>query len=311
MAVTPNYEVGQDKEDYVANYYSEYDMIGKIARQVIKGVFAKNPLSRFIKGKIDDGDTIEQAVVKMVESQAYDANGENTLAPKSGEKIVAEYFNTNTRKTFKQTVRPSEIRKVLANGKDESEISARLVSAMAEGDIYEYYQNIKGLINFGMTEDDNSETPFIKLEDVNIANGYKPMLSKIKNTVKAFKYVTDSFNKAGIKRNTVEEDIYIIAPYKLITDIDVDELSGVFNLDKAEIREKIIEIDTDEKFVVILDQNALQIWEQMYEMWDQKNAEGAFWNYYLQVNRLFGICTLYNAVFFNYNDEVENENEGE
>ena len=305
MAVTPTYEMGKDKEDYVANYYSEYDMIGKIARQVIKGVFAKNPLSRFIKGRIDNGDTIEQAVVKMVESQAYDSTGADTLAPKTGEKIVAEYFNSNTRKIFKTTVRPSEIRKVLVSGGDESEISAKLVSALSDGDIYEYYQNIKGLINFGMTEDESDETPFVKLDDVNVSTGYKPMLSKIKNTVKAFGYMTDAFNKAGIKRNTVTDDIYIIAPYKLITDIDVEELSGVFNLDKAEIRNKIIEIDTDEKFVVILDQNALQIWEQMYEIWDQKNADGAFWNYTLHVNRLFGICTLYNAVFFNYTDEPE------
>ena len=55
------------------------------------------------------------------------------------------------------------------------------------------------------------------------------------------KFVNTTFNSISLKRRTREEDIYILMPYQLRNRIDVNDLAGVFNLDKAEIKGKIIE----------------------------------------------------------------------
>ena len=96
------------------------------------------------------------------------------------------------------------------------------------------------------------------------------------------------------------EDIRIIMPYTIKNAIDVDELSGVFNLSKAEIESKIIETDTDEHYIYIVDQNAILDFTRLYEMVSQLNADGLFFNYFLHVERLFAISELFDGCFFEY-----------
>ena len=44
MAVAKNYGVGSDAQNYTPNYYSEYDMIGKVALEIIKDSLFLLPL---------------------------------------------------------------------------------------------------------------------------------------------------------------------------------------------------------------------------------------------------------------------------
>ena len=113
-------------------------------------------------------------------------------------------------------------------------------------------------------------------------------------------FVNDKYNVAQIKKKTNAEDIYIIMPYTLKNKLDVEELAGVFNLDKADIKDKIIEIDTEAdldgfQYVYIVDKYAILDYTRLYEMLNQLNADGRFWNYFLHVERLFGISPLFDA----------------
>ena len=69
MAVNNNFAPGKTGAEYQPNTYAELgDMIGKIAYQFIRQIEAKDPLAIFDKMPITNGDTIEQAVIKLVES---------------------------------------------------------------------------------------------------------------------------------------------------------------------------------------------------------------------------------------------------
>ena len=58
-------------------------MLGKIADQVIREVSAEDKLSVFDKMPVDNGDTIEQAVVKLASPRSYDKTGANALSRKT------------------------------------------------------------------------------------------------------------------------------------------------------------------------------------------------------------------------------------
>lgn len=309
MGVQPTYGKGINTPDYEPNQYAVWDenemaMIGKIAYTIIREVTASNPLAVFNKRPVDTGDTIEQVVVKFVESEGYDINGAGALTPDKRNKLAVQYFKNWTRKKFKTTVYPTQLRLMANSISNKEEIASRLVSVLGESDIQENFENIKGLLAYGSTPV-NGATPFVNGGTVAVKNGtidYLGFLTLIKNIVKGMKFNNTTFNSYGLKRRTREEDIYIIAPYKLITETDVESLSGVFNLDKAEIRNRIIEIDTETDtdgnyLVYIVDQNALQVVTQVYKMLDQENADGDFWNYFLHVNRLYAISTLFDGVF--------------
>ena len=102
--VSDTYLAGVTASGYTPSVSSEFAMIGKVAYSVIREVVAKNPLGEFLKGNIENGDTIEQAVVKLVESSAYDSTGAGALNRDTTVKMAVRYFKNWTRKKFKTTV---------------------------------------------------------------------------------------------------------------------------------------------------------------------------------------------------------------
>lgn len=299
--VNPTYGKGTDTNNYTPNIVEELDSIGKIAMQIIREIDTADPLAVFDKQPIDKGDTIEQAVIKLVESSGYDFEGKDALTRDKAVKMAVRYFKNWTRAVFKQTVDLVEVREILESGKNTDEVASRLVSTLGRSDIYEKYTNVKGLLKFGSTADSTGAYPMVNLgsiEKVNNSTDYKGLLKKLKDTLKGMTFVNTDFNVVGIKRSANINDLMVIMPYKLKNATDVDELTGVFNLDKAEISKRILEIDSDDNIVYVVDKNAILVFTKLYEMANQKNGSGLFYNYFLHVERMYAISPLFNAAFF-------------
>ena len=297
---------GAAPANFTPNSISELSgMLGKVAEQIIREVVAEDKLSVFDKMPVDNGDTIEQAIVKLASARAYDSTGANALS-RTTPGLAVLYFNDWTRAVFDTTVDMSLIRKVLLQGKGASEISTKLVSVLGESDKYEKYTQMKNLFKWGRQDQSGK---VLKLADT-VAYGttsidYKGVLKSLKNVVAGMQYVNTSFNTGSVNRKTDSRDIFILMPYKLKNEIDVEELAGVFNLDKAEIKNRIIEIDTEAETIggkstyaiYVVDRNAVLSYTRLYQMADQKNADGLFWNYFLHTERLYGLSPLFDGCY--------------
>lgn len=307
--VSPTYGNGVGGDNYTPTTIAEMgEMIGKIAYSVIYDNTAKDKLAVFDKMPIDKGDTIEQAVVKMAESLAYDATGANALTRETTEKFAVLYFKDWGRKKFKKTIDVPEIRKVLANEIDVSDVSAKIVSSMTEGDIQEKYEDVRDLFAWGKQVADGGtgavlvKAGTVAYDETNSTIDYKETLITLKDTIKGMQYVNTNFNSAGLKRRTRKEDMVIVMPYKLKNRLDVGELASLFNLEKAEIDSKIIEVDTNADAngyydIFVVDKHAVLAFTRLYQMVDQLNADGLFWNYFLHVERLYALSALFDGCY--------------
>lgn len=299
MSVVKTYGNGSDGQNYVPNYYSEYDMIGKVALEIIKQVEGVNPLALFEQYKIDNGDTIEQAVVKLVNSRAYDPTGANALTPDRTTKFAVRYFKDWSREVYPTTIDKSEIRKALTSGKNVSDVASKIVSELGESDIADKFDYTKGLLNYGISG--NVFTKIGSTIDLSQAGGYKKILRAIKDTIKGFKFLSTAYNQAGIRTKSKLDDIYLVMPYDLVDAIDVEELAGVFNLEKAEVHKRIIETDdTAQPYIYVVDKNAVIVATRLYEMENQKNADALTWNYFLHVERMYALSGLFNGAYIEY-----------
>ena len=195
------------------------------------------------------------------------------------------------------------MRKVLQTGKGVSELATKVVGVLGESEKHEVFTQNKNLLIWGRQDEDGGTGEVLKnYKTISLDTGkiaYTEILKAIKDTVKGMQFVNSSFNTGGINRSTLESDIYIIMPYTLKNALDVDELSGVFNLDKAELKTKIIEIDSavesKYQYIYIVDRNAILDYVRLYAMEDQKNADGYFWNYFLHTERLYGLSPLFDC----------------
>lgn len=287
--VNPNYDAGVNAGALTTDVSEYYGLITKIARQIIEGARATDRLAVFNKTPIDNGTTIEEAVVEMASSTAYNPDGTNEFAP-TDPSLKVKYYKKWTDKQFATTVRDNQIRKVLTAGGDVRKLSEPIVSSLTNGDEYEKYLAVKGLFEYGATEG-----VFVNLGSVSKTN-YKDILTTIKNTVSGMKFPNSNFNTAGIVRETLPENIRIIMPYQIKNAIDVNELAGVFNLSLAEINERIIEVDSGDK-IFIVDERAILVYTRLYQMSTLYNPKGLFMNYWLTTDRLYAVSGLFDGCY--------------
>lgn len=302
MAVTANYGQGISPANLTYDANEAYAMVEKIARQVIRNVVTEDHLAVFDKLPIDKGTTIEEAIIKLVEAQPS-ADGTTVCAPIDTSNLIAvKYYKNWTKAQFKTKVSLEELRKVMLSDGNVEAIAERIAGTLVESDKQDKYEKVKGLFKYGVGStnpvvaatfvDINKGTPI----DCSTDGGYKKLLKTIKNTVSGMKFVNADFNTGGIKRKTLASDIYIVMPYKIKNAIDVDELAGIFNLSKAEIEGRIIEIDEGDN-IYIVDQNAILDYTRLYELTSYWNAEGLFTNYWLTTERLYALSPLFDGCY--------------
>lgn len=319
---TYNLGVGATGNSYTPAYYATTDRIGKIAYSVLRKLEANNPFSVFKKQPINNGDTIEQSITRIITAQPYNKEGKNALHRWLDQYLVTRYYKTWSRNKYPVSIDYVEIRAVLEGNESDEEVARKIVSMLSESDTFDNYTIIKELLKWGRTSG-NGLKALPAIPAVGGNTDYKAILRTIKDTVKGMQYVSNNFNGIGnitvthdveaadgtitpteesvkLYQRSRADEIYVIMPYKLKNAIDVDELAGVFNLDKAEIRDKIIEIDSDEKFVYIVDEKAIMDYTKLYELLNNLNEDGCFWNFVLHTERLYAICPLFNACYFAY-----------
>lgn len=291
---------GVDAANYDINEL--YGAIEKIGKQVIRSAIndESNPLNLFEKGGIDNGVSVEQLIIQMVEGQAWDKSGSTTLDKRAVEYAV-RYFQELTDTQFSTTVQKSEIKKILTNASSVEDVAGRMVGILAASENFDKYEKLKALLATEASADvvgtgaNTDGKAILKMADVATPEA---ALTAIKDLVKGFKFVSNKYNRAGIKRGTYADNIVIVMPYTVRNKIDIDVLAGVFNLSKAEMEARIVETDAEDGEIYILDKDLVVCYTKDYDMTTQLNGQGRFMNYFLTVERLYGCSPLFNGVHF-------------
>lgn len=276
-----------------------YGAAEKIAKQVIRNVTADDRLAELEKGEVTNGTTIEQIIVELAQASSFvdeyeetysETNPFNAMAPE----LVVRYFKHWTSRQFSAKVSMQKLRKIMAAGGDAGTVAEMIVASLVEGENQANYEAVKGM--FADTTVQSNAIVNIDTYNVSDATDYKAILVALKNVISGMSYVNTTFNKAGIKRKTPKENIRILMPYTLKNQIDVEELSGVFNLSKAEIENRIIEIDSAANDIFVFDVDAVQIYTRLKEMTSQFNARTLETNYFYTVDKLYAMSPLFDCV---------------
>lgn len=295
--VNPNYSNGVNSSDYTPEINTIYPLVEKVARQILSEVEVSDRLAVFNKEPVDKGTTIEEYVVKLAQSTAYNPEDTNPFGIVNPD-IAVKYYNDWTHKVFKTTVYDNEIRRVLLADGNVGKVSASIVASLSKGDIYEKYLATRGMFKYMFDND------YITKGQQLLKTDYTGILKAIKNTVSGMNFANADYNKAGIVRETPKDRIFIIMPYQIKNAIDVEELAGVFNLDKAEIKNRIIEIDEGDN-IYIVDEFAILVYTRLYEMATMPyNADNLSKNFVLHTDRLYALSPLFDSYAIPLVDDI-------
>ena len=288
MRVIPTINSGSD--NYTATINDVYGLVEKVAKQSFMGVDSDNPLSHFYKGDIDKGTVIEQWMIQLCESYAFDKDALDVFKGADPEYVV-RYFKDWTERQYEATVRDDEIRKVITGENSVEDVSAKIIANLTESDENENFENLKGVLAYIKTQIDSDGA------NAGTAQTGADFLKLVKNAVDKMKFMNSTYSVAGAKYRCPLDRIRIVMPYGVKNSVDVDTLASLFHVEKAEILEKIDVIDTEDGIVYIVDESAILWFRRLSEIEPARNAKARKTIYYKTVDDLFAFAPIFKATY--------------
>lgn len=288
-AVTPIINSGSSSHTDTVN--STYGLIETIAKQTFYGVEAKNPLSSFDKGNLTKGTDIEQWMIQLTESYAFDKTATDVFSAKDPTYLV-RYFKDWTKRQYEQSVRDDDIRKILTGENSVEDVASKIVANLRATDDNEKYENMKAI--FAKIKSDMTEGSILPAGTATTATEF---LKMVRNVVDEFQFMSSDYSIAGAKYRCPFERIRIVMPYGVKNSIDVEKLASLFHVEKAEIEARIDIIDTTDGIVYIVDEEAILHYNRLNEIENERNIKGRVDNYYLTTDDLFAYSPLFKTTY--------------
>ena len=269
-----------------------------------------NPFKKYDGFPVKYGDTIENIFVEIPKGYKYNKNAENPFS-RVNPVVKALYSSINYEMQYKNTIYDSLLRRACLSEYGFMNLIDTILGQLQKAvEIDEYFATI-----YSIARADNFADGIEELtRGANDTETGAIVTKKIVNTVSKFKLPMTANNKARVLNATPANRIVIVMKYDLKNLIDLDYLTGLFNLSKVGNIPEIIEVDTfqvgkpgendttelvgDDIDFVIIDTEALDMHTALQDGGMIYNPEGKYTNHFYNLWKLINFKTFNNARAF-------------
>lgn len=291
-------------------------LVQRIGFEFIHNKRYNNPLARFKKGSTPLGGIVEEIGTNPVESQGFSSDGYirtpdgQVLTPlnKRTPDTKVLYHTINREDQYPISISRQQLQTAFVSWEKLDDFISSVMSAMYSGDSIDEFIYTKNLIDAGVTKD--------MLVTRTIAN---PTTSKenAENFVREMNIVSSKMCFPSTKYNKYidqegaegkayktwsdKERQVIILSTEVLQTINISVLSQAFHMSQADFRNAVVEIDEFDNpaiLGVVCDESLLQIYDNLFEVSEQQNAQGLFFTYFLTHFETLSLSMLSNAVVF-------------
>lgn len=270
-------------------------VVEKIGRQEYSSKAYLNPLARFKKGFISNANEIEEIYVARVQGTTQDFDGTDTLK-RVKPNVTTQYHKQNYGKCYTATVTDEQVRRGFTTEGGVRKIADEILTQLQTG--YEYDEYIAMRDNFcDLIEGTPCKRTITAITNQTTA---KDFVKKVKKDIAKMQFRNTEF--ATVERNCKPSDLVLVLRTGLLAEIDVELLATAFNVDKTQLDTMVIEVDDfpshDNVQAMLLEQNALMVFDTLYNIEPQRNAKGMFTNHHLNVEKIISTSNMYNVAVY-------------
>lgn len=295
-------------------------LVNKILYQTVESMEFTNPFKKYDSFPITYGDTIENIFVELPVGYKFDKDATDPFT-KRNPSVKSLYATINYELQYETTVQDSLLRRAAVNEYGFMNLIDSILATLSKSMSFDEYKATIAMLN----NEDLFASGFEEIaKGSTTTETAKTVTETIINTVSSFKLPMTSNNKAGVLNASRPEDCLLIIKYGLLNSINLDYLTGVFNLSKVDLVKNIIEVDgfqvakpgeedpelvgEDIDFMIIDSRGfdnhvALQDGGMIY------NPKGKYTNHFMNLWKIISFKTFYNARAFKITPS--NESEGE
>lgn len=300
-------------------------MVEKITQTVIVKKAYENPYSRFKRGYLELGETIEEVFQDMSKPHEFNQEeAEEKVEEREFQTFHVAYHHINYKKYFKATISRTDIESVFLSWSGVDSLISNIVTQMYSGLEYSEFQATLYMIGEEMLRGDffPQQIPTVS------ADNMKSITATIQSKVLAWNFMSRNFNPAGVRTYTDTSKTVIFLTPQFQATMGVEVLSAAFNVEYTKFPALTIlvpgfgEVDdewlddlfekqpeyrkwtADEKALLntvpcaAVDIDYFMIFERLREFYQRENQQGLYTNNWLHHWQLFSTSPFAQRMLF-------------
>lgn len=298
-------------------------IVNKIVYQRIDAGSFTNPFKQYDGYPVRYGDTIENIFVPPAKGYKFNPDATNPFAKKKPS-VKALYAAINYEMQYKVTIEDALLRRACLSEYGFMNLIDYILASLKQGmDLDEYFATL-GMLNNADIFADGFENVTKGSDDAQTA---ALVTKKIVDTVSAFGLPMTANNKMRVLNPSAKDDILLIIKYDLLNSINLDFLTGVFNLSKVDLLKRIITVDSfqvsqddgndglelvgEDIDFMIIDTRGFDNHVALQDNGMIYNPEGKYTNHYTNLWKIISFKYWFNARAFKLVDATESASESE
>lgn len=300
-------------------------LINRIALVRITSKMFENPWSRFKKGFLEYGETIEEVFVDLINVYQFDAEkAETELFKRVNPDVRAAFHVMNYQKFYKVTIERQKLAKAFLSASGMNDLITYIMTAIYTSASYDEFLTMKYMLARNIL---NCRMYPIEIDAVSEAN-MKSIVATVKGTSNLLEFPSRKYNPAGVFQHTDKSDQYILIDANFDAQMDVNVLASAFNMDKAQFmgnrilidgfgnldNERLAELFADDPYYVeitademtalnqiplsVVDENFWMVYDNLNEFREVENGQGLYWNYFYHQWKTFSTSPFSNAIVY-------------
>lgn len=320
-------EIGNIIMDYPA-LQNEFlsALINRIGRVLISSRMYENPWSRFKKGMLDYGETVEEIFTNIAKPYEFEGNhtSSTTQFKKYKPDVRAAFHVMNYRKYYPVTIEQQKLKQAFLSAEGVTNLISDIVNSLYTGANYDEFLTMKYLL--GKTILKGRMYP-VEVKPVSADNA-KDIITEVKATSNVIEFPSTKYNPAHVFQHTPKSDQIIFVNAKFDAIMDVNVLASAFNMTKAEFMGQRVLIDsfgsldtdrlnelfaddpsykpfTDDEIsaldaipLAVVGEKFFMIFDNLNEFTEIYNAELLYWNYFYHQWKTFSTSPFENAIVY-------------
>ena len=290
-------------------------MVDKILKTVFYSKVFNNPLAMLHRGTLDAGIGIEQVFVNMAKkinfgqnfSKVQGTTGSSeaeSLISKIGNDVDVKYITRNFQYKYKVSISEEMMRTAFLAPTGLSEMVSQLINSELSAAYFDEYLDMLKVITNLYTKKDFDETDLteqgITVPTVQLADNEADTLSEtVRGLAGRLRFPSDKYNMQGVLQWSNREDLILITTPEVIAKLDVNVLADAFNVSKAELNVRTIEVSELPTGVtaVLMDKDFLQVYDTLMTTRTFENPDTLIRNVFLHKQGIMGACLFANIVY--------------
>ena len=284
-------------------YYNQFvdSLVMRIGYTYIQQQSYKNPFRGVKKNKLMYGNSVQEMVPKWIRAHSYVDDAEDVFKMARPD-VATWYHSQNRRDRYDITINDQELRTAFTDSYGLNKLVAAFMNTPINADEYDEYRIMLQLLAFY----DNKWGFFkhrLSAAPTDEATG-KEFLTAVRSYAGKLRFPNTIYNCKAI------EDVPVfVKPSELVlmltpdtqASIDVNTLASVFQLDKADIKYRTIEVDEfpiPNVVAILTTEDFFQCYDTVYETTSMYNPKTLATNYFLHHWGIYSVSPFVPAIAF-------------